>query len=363
MGALMFFFGGEELSTTAVTNPATPLLTYFTKMATSLWFYATLFPHQSNGYGGNYSFSCRDNGGGGLGVTTPNLGSTHNWCGWYMDARTALITAECWVSAVDATNVQAASVLWSDTTGNPVEIRRGGYTGTLLATSASLPRGAAHYFWAMFDCKNVAGTIAVYIDGQATPFVTFTGDTTNLASDGHTGFGISSSNDTGFHWDDWVALTDAEKAAIPALNAALGLSNPPRVELYVVQGLPASNDAGTFTNGIDYQNVDDRVPTGATYDEGTAAAQQNTYGWAGLPFVPTAVAGVSVGNTGSRDGTITTFTPVLKSGATTSLGTAKAFGATGSLNFTQSFWATDPNTAAQWVLANVNAIKFGARIG
>lgn len=358
----MFFEGFED-------NPSlAQFYTLWTSVNTTTWSIQTTGAHQSNGYGSSYTLNVRyafDLSG--ICCFSPVVPGDNKWAQVFINS-SALATSE--VVICGALGVLAGcSIFWhTPAAGGQLEIRRGnGYGATLAASASALPRGVPHTLWILFDLKTAGGTVAVYVDQSTTPFVSYTGNTTALGTDGFNSIGLGIRNDGNpeIYFDDIVILTDAEKAAIPALNAPLGIANPPTAELFVTAGIPTGNDVVDFTPsaGTNWQNVDSRPFDSVTYNEGTVAGQQDTYRWPGLPFDPLAVCGAKVTFYGARDGAINTFSGVLKSGPTISVGAAQAIAAAGAFVYREQYYPVDPNTGVQWVLADVNVTKFGARIG
>ena len=128
---------------------------------------------------------------------------------------------------------------------------------------------------------------------------------------------------------------------------------------------PTGNDSVQFTaNGLasNWQNAALALPVpGTDYNASSTVGQQDTFAMAPISTTIGAVYGVNVkpllfkSDAGARSGQT-----VLKSGATTALGTSTPLLATATQMHTM--YQTDPNTSAQWALAAVNAAKPGYKI-
>jgi hypothetical protein len=221
--------------------------------------------------------------------------------------------------------------------------------GSILDVStATFPRGVG--LWVEMYCVAAnAGTMIVKINGVT--FINFSGDTQREASPGwdrirtYAGSGATMIIDDVYIWDTQNSM-------------------PYGSEEYIVLLPPTSDVSVALTRSAgaaNYETVDENPFSASDYNEGTSATLEDIYGHSGLPWTPTSIAFVGVAFYGSRDGTLTTWTPLIDSG-TKDYGSAFAPGASGTSALDYQFWEVDPNTASAWAAAAVNATDFGAKV-
>jgi len=126
--------------------------------------------------------------------------------------------------------------------------------------------------------------------------------------------------------------------------------------------IPTSNDAVNFTpNGLanNWQNAAKIPPVPATdFNSDSTVGDQDTFNCGTISASTTTVFGVCVkdillkSDAGARSGET-----ILKSGATQVAGASTALSTSGQQ--LRTMYQTDPNTSAQWTVANVNAAKPG----
>lgn len=221
--------------------------------------------------------------------------------------------------------------------------------GSDLATSAgTINPNIPHWITIEVVCANAGGTVTVKVDGATV--VTYTGDTQTSATANWDQVRWFTPPFNDIILDDIIIQTVAE--ADPGESF---IERRPVTSNDSIQSTSSGGGAGTFAN------VDEVPFSTADYNEFTTT-QQDTYGIAAGTWTSTSVAAVQVVYYAARDGAVTTFEPVLKSGATTSLGAANALGAAGAYVFGAAIYTTDPNTGIAWVPgAAVDAIKVGGK--
>jgi hypothetical protein len=198
--------------------------------------------------------------------------------------------------------------------------------------------------------QDAAGACNVYVNGSATAFVSFAGDTRNsTTTDGWDSVAFSYSNTNDNAYDDVIVTTNAEGR--PNEVFCLGLA-PNGND--VIQSTSSGGGAGTYTN------VDD-LPFSSTDYNIFTSGQQDTYDCAALPWTPTLILGAKVASFAAREGTIVSAQGVCKSGGVTSLGSATGLGSAGSYVAIDTYYNTDPATAAAWVAAGIDAAKIGIK--
>jgi hypothetical protein len=129
--------------------------------------------------------------------------------------------------------------------------------------------------------------------------------------------------------------------------------------------LPTANDAVAFTpNGLsaNWQNVSQVPPVpGSDYNSDATVGAQDTFTTGAMASNLGTIFGVNVKTLLAKsDAGVRTAAGVAKSGGTTLAATAVYVST--SLSVAQGVFQTDPNTAAPWTPAAVNAAKFGYKI-
>lgn len=107
-----------------------------------------------------------------------------------------------------------------------------------------------------------------------------------------------------------------------------------------------------------WQNVNTALPDLATYNHSLTPGDKDLYAFAALND-PGAIRAVQVNLLANKsDAGLRLIVPRIKSGATEEAGAAQAL-STDNRYYTRS-WEVDPNTAAAWTAANLDAAEFGA---
>jgi hypothetical protein len=196
---------------------------------------------------------------------------------------------------------------------------------------------------------NTTGVFTVWVDGVQV--VTFSGDTQSHST--LTGWDqVRFLNTTSMRVDDMV-ITDVTEGRIN--------------EHFIVGLVPTSDDVVAMTPSVGINNfatVDEIPPSTADYNEGLVSGNQDTYGHGVLPWSPASIHSVGLNGYAARDGTITQGQLVMKSNVTTSLLPVTPHtlpASAGVYEVFQEHWTLDPDTAAAWSEAGVNASKIGIK--
>jgi hypothetical protein len=293
---------------------------------------------------------------GGVSATTPTLTTDHVWIGCKI--RTSTSGGRADIVATKGGSATCGVIL---TSTSQIEIRRGGATATLLASAPSpVPNDTGMWVWIYMLAQSTSGDVRVYVNLSSTALVTFSGDTAAVATDLFDQLQLA--GNTG-QFDDVVILTDAEKQTMFGIGA--GPSIPPQREVYDFAYVPNANGSTinlTASAGSNYQTVDERPFSTADYNSGSTAGQKDLFTFAGLGFVPPVIGAVKVVYYGSRDGTITGISNVLKSSTTTTASAAQSPGASSVYGLRENIYTLDPHTTASWSVSGVNAVEFGQQL-
>ena len=242
-----------------------------------------------------------------------------------------------------------------DTSGHLVATRN----GTVLATGTAVISLAAYtYVEIKFTINDATGAVEVRLNGSASPDINVSGvDTRNGATATWNTFAFSSVGTiTGASYDD-IYVLDGSGAAN---NDFLGDC---RVECLLPSTGNGSNTDFTPSTGSDHGAlVDEATPNDDTdYNASATVGHLDTYNYPSLSGTPEDIFGIQVlpcvrkTDAGARD-----VAPVVKSGATTSVGTTVS-PSTGYLYYPQ-IYETDPNTAAPWVSGGIDALEAGLKV-
>jgi hypothetical protein len=240
------------------------------------------------------------------------------------------------------------------TAANAIAAYRGDLT-TLLGTSANgvVPVSGYFYIEAKVLISDTVGTVTVRVNGVAV--LTLTGlDTRNAGNASATGFRIMGTSATSLVDD--IYANDTSGGA--PQNDFLGDC---RIDT-LFPNADGSNSAWTPSTGTDhYALVDESTPNTTDYVETSGVGNKDTWNFQNLSAITGTIYGVQVSSAALKDDAgARSIANTVKSGAT------NADGATQALSTSQLYymdiWATDPNTAAAWTEANVNAAEFGVKL-
>jgi hypothetical protein len=231
--------------------------------------------------------------------------------------------------------------------------------GTLLATySASLPANTWTGLEIEIVISNTTGGMTVRKNGNTSNDFTVTGlNTRNGSANSYANKlqisdqGGSYQNSLRSHLDDFMWFTTAGSAP----NTWVG-------DIRAYQRMPSADGtvaltrlSGTTNVSMVNQAIED---ADTTYVSGATAATGDLYTVTATPAGVTGIVAVVTKMMAKKsDSGAKTASVQMKSGATTSLGTAQAL-STGYL-YASRVNTVDPNTSAAWTLANVNAAQVG----
>jgi len=233
-------------------------------------------------------------------------------------------------------------------------------SGVLLATGRAIPLDSYTFVEAKVKVSDVVGTVEVHLNGSPTPEFaltaqdTCTGITSLIThfSLGH--FPAGGAGPTGIftpsrHCDVYLCETTGATN-----NDFLGEL---RGDLLLLDG-PGTYQDFTPSTGTDHEAVIDEVPPSATdYLESSVTGDKDTHTVVPLTGISNIVA-VQINNWFFKsDAGYAAGRSLLISGATEATGETLA--APLDPIYQLDTWELDPNTAAAWTLANVNAIEIG----
>lgn len=232
-----------------------------------------------------------------------------------------------------------------------------GTTATVVATGTTvLVAGGIYYIEWKVTFSNT-GAFEVRING-VTEISSGSVDTTNTANNSANGVQILGNGGGGNSdfWDDFY-LSDNSGGA-PNNDFLFNVNGPPAIETKFV----TSNDAVAFTplSSTNASNVDETDYDGdTTYNTSSSTGQTDTFNHGALSSTPTAIYGVQVVASMRKDDvTVQTGRTKLKSGGTTQNGFSYGLVNSVYVHLADTY-ALDPNTAAAWLGANVDASKIG----
>ncbi len=245
-----------------------------------------------------------------------------------------------------------------------VEARRGGGTGTLLGTSVvAVSEDTWHYLEAKVTLSDTVGVVQVRLNGvsilslsnqdtknSGTKTVL---DSVSLRTTGGTG----GSNQDIVYWDDFYVANGAGSVN----NDFLGDT---RVRCLLPNGNGNSSQLlGSDGNSTDnYLLVDEATPSTADYVGSATLDQKDTYAFGDLPDASGTIHGVQISAYATKtDAAARNLAIVTRSDGVDYDGSDVAL-ALGTNAYVQHLRETDPDTAAAWTIAAVNAAEFGAKV-
>lgn len=235
--------------------------------------------------------------------------------------------------------------------------------GVLIASSAAgtwVP-GTPYWVSVFYEADPVAGRCKVYLDGV---LVLDTGvtDTSTAGVAGWDGFSF------GYVYSFPVPNYGAWGGAIDDLSVTDDdggtITSPPFLECYAISQVPGSDVTTGLTpnpGAPNYGNVDDIPAQQVSYNEATAAGQEDLYGLVPMAVTPASIPIVAVWAQATRDGAITQGELHVVSGLSDTYGTAETLPATPSFGSIARFFAEDPDGPAAWDQTSVDALQVGIR--
>lgn len=249
---------------------------------------------------------------------------------------------------------------------NKVTIRRGNWTGTVLATSASVT--IPNNEWCYVEVKAVlhdsTGSVEVRVNEEVA--VTFSGDTRNGGTNAtFSSLMIGSQANFGssivMSWDDLYICDTADGTATQGAPFDDYLGDV-RVRTLLPNGAGSSTQFTPTGSSSNYENVNDVPPVTTTWNASGTSGHRDTYALPN-PSIPGAetVLAVVLNSTALRDNTGSiSVKNAVKSGATV------GYGASNALTTTRTHYmdvkAKDPNTSATWSSAAIDAMELGAEV-
>jgi hypothetical protein len=226
--------------------------------------------------------------------------------------------------------------------------------GTVLGTSANgvIAANTWHYIELELVVHDTTGAFKLYVDGVQVLNLTnvdtrngapTTVDTIQLGNCvGTTGVGVH-------NYDDLYIDDGGVKLGERRVETLYPTSD-------VAQGFARSAGA------VNYSLVDEATANGDTdYVQGSVVGDVDTYGLGDLSSTPAAITAVQFNAYAMKtDAAARSIALQAKSGATTSDGANLALA--GSYGLHQRLMLTDPNTAAAWAAAAVNALQGGPKV-
>lgn len=240
--------------------------------------------------------------------------------------------------------------------GSEIQARRG--DGTLLGTTSGA--GIAQHVWKYVEYKvtidNSAGAIEVKIDGVTV--LNLSGiDTQNTANNTADHFSIKCGyNDRGFYFQDCYICDDSGASC----NDFLG----------DVRAVPCFvHHAGEYAQltpsaGDNYQNVDEQPgpDEDTSYNYGSTANLKDAYGLENLPgpAANATILGIKTQITARGTSGTPTIKTLTRAGTTDELGSEKTLST--SYQTYGEILTENPDDAAAWEKADINALEAGAQI-
>jgi hypothetical protein len=225
-------------------------------------------------------------------------------------------------------------------------------SGTSLGVSASgvMIANAWHFVECEVTINDTTGVFKIYVDGVQVLNLTAQ-DTKNTANAnaGLIRFGAAANISQVFDIDDLYVTDTAAKLGERRVETLYPTSD-------VAQGFARS------TGAVNFSLVDEAQVNGDTdYVQGSTVGDVDTYGFSDLTGTPATIDAVQVSCFALKtDATSRSIALQVKSGATTSDGSNFALAA--SYGKFERLLLTDPNTAAAWTAANVNAVQGGPKV-
>jgi hypothetical protein len=256
---------------------------------------------------------------------------------------------------LDAGTVQVSLLLNVD---GRLSVWRGTATAQLATTTLPVIKaGVWHYIEWKVTIHNTTGAVEVRVDGVSVCSASSQNtraSTNNSANQLRLGGGsVVTGAATNLDYDD-VYMCDSSGSLN---NDFLG---DIRVDAMLPNGEGSNSQWTCSTGSTHYQLVDESAPNDDTdYLSTAGASNRDSHAMANLPTMTSPVIkGVMQSISAKKDDAGSrNIKSLCKSGATTSTGTSQALPS--SYAYLTQIWETDPNTAAAWTEANLNAAEFG----
>lgn len=274
--------------------------------------------------------------------------------------QTTIFGASCKVSAYPAASDHLLQYMDSNSVVNNTLILGASglislYTGTVfLKGTATQPVPLNEWFWLEVKIKHAgsAGTAEIRINGTTVLNLT-TGDFADGLQDcGRVLLKGSAGRTTS--WDDVVIMDDQGASFNDFLGDLLIETLAPTVDT-AQQDFTASNAGDNFAEVDDIGSDSD-----AGYNYSNTVNDEDLFTHGDLSATPTAVHACVVNLKAKDTGVNRGLKASCKSGVTTSRGSEETL--SGGYGFFQTIYETDPDTAAAWDGAGVDAAEFGYQV-
>ena len=226
------------------------------------------------------------------------------------------------------------------------------------ATVATIPisAGAWHWFSMHLRVHATLGRWVVKVDNIL--LLDFTGDTLGAGTpDTINGVSFGSGKNAIYTWDD-IIITDGLGGA-----PFDGLLDDRRMETLRPDGAGTATQFAPFpADAVNWNKVDEATPDDdTTYVEDSVSAQRDTYTHTNMTLTPASIDALVVKTlVRNPDGGSNDIKHVINSNASIVVGSA--IGTTNDYLVKQTEFETDPDTAAAWVKAGVDAVEAGFEV-
>ena len=243
------------------------------------------------------------------------------------------------------------------TSTGQLAVYRGGSGGTqLAATSAGFVVSNIWHYYEMKIVFSNTGSYEVRVDGNATPTLSGSADTTNTANNFANQLGLFSSGGGGSStfYDD-----------IYLVNSAGALNNDflgdTRIEGLVPTGAGGHTD-WTPSTGSNWQNVDEVPPNDNTdYNYTATVSNIDTYAMHDLTSLSGTIRAIlHTLRTRKDDAGTRKVAPVFRISGTDYVGTDQVLST--SFQTIQQLYELSPATSAAWTVSEVNALEAGVKL-
>jgi len=242
-----------------------------------------------------------------------------------------------------------------------IELYRGSFLGTLVATSTNTLATSTWYHIRVVWTVGNAGSVTVYVNGSNTGWINFSGDVQATGNATWNQFQLLSRANV-VYYDDFVLLDDDTSDATNDVTAIVGT---PVVGCVLPQTDAAA--AGTHADftpstSTDHGALVDETPPDedTTYNHSETPTDRDTYQFPALGGTGT-IVGVQVNLYARKDDAgPRSISAVSRVGGTDFAGAAHAIDA--SYRYYRQVWRENPNTAAPWTVGEVDGAEFGLEV-